>query len=236
MLFDEPYYIDINHARWTVVETILNAIKQKNEIELSSCLDVGCGPGWFSRKLVDRGLSVIGIDGRLELVEIAKDRVSHAKFDCKDIESREQISKLDRADLVFCFGLLYHTENPFRAIRNLYALTKKILLIESIIIPGNKPIAWLVEEGKNETQGLTHYAMIPSRSCAIEMLRIAGFKYVYEYQGEVEHEDFRETDDKHQRRRIFLASLVNLEVNNLVQAPQTSTPKYNFSITKPSHE
>ncbi|MBW4620691.1 MAG: class I SAM-dependent methyltransferase [Cyanosarcina radialis HA8281-LM2] len=227
MLFDQPFYLSINEARWIVAQTILNEIKL--QIDLSSCLDVGCGPGWFSQKLIDLGLSVTGIDGRLELVELARKRVEKAQFYCGDLESKNQISSFSAADLVFCFGLLYHTENPFRAIRNLYALTKKVLLIESIIIPGDNPIAWLVKEGQNETQGLTHYALIPSRTCTIQMLRVAGFKYVYEYNGEVNHEDFKATDTKHQRRRIFLASLVQLGVNNLVEVPEISTPKYNFS-------
>jgi 2-polyprenyl-3-methyl-5-hydroxy-6-metoxy-1,4-benzoquinol methylase len=227
MLFDEPFYLSINQARWIVAQTILNEIQLK--IDLSSCLDVGCGPGWFSEKLIDWGLAVTGIDGRSELVEVAKKRVSEGKFYCGDLESKTQMSSFTAADLVFCFGLLYHTENPFRAIRNLYALTKKVLLLESIIIPGDNPIAWLVEEGQNETQGLTHYALIPSRDCTIQMLRVAGFKYVYEYNCEVNHEDFRTTDTKHQRRRIFLASLIELEVKSLVELPQISTPKYNFS-------
>jgi 2-polyprenyl-3-methyl-5-hydroxy-6-metoxy-1,4-benzoquinol methylase len=229
MLFDEPYYIDINQARWTIAEKILNEIKLKNGIQLSSCLDAGCGPGWFAEKLVNWGIAVNGIDGRSELIEEARKRVPNAQFYCGDLESETQISDFASADLVFCFGLLYHTENPFRVIRNLYALTQKILFLESIIVPGNEPITWLVEEGKNETQGLTYYATIPSRACTIKMLQIAGFEYVYEYIGKVNHEDFIETDTKHQRRRIFIASQVQLKVNNLIEIPKISTPKYNFS-------
>ncbi len=228
MLFDEPYYININEARWTVAEKVINEIKFKNGLDLSNCIDVGCGPGWFAQKLVSWGAAVEGIDGRMELIEQARKRVPNAQFYCVDVESKTQMSNFSRADLVFCFGLLYHTENPFRVIRNLHALTEKILFIESMIVPGDNPIAWLVEEGKNETQGLTHYAMIPSKNCAIKMLQIAGFKYVYEYIGQVDHEDFIDTETKYRRRRIFLASNLKLNISNLNESPKIATPKYNF--------
>ncbi|MBR8826627.1 MAG: class I SAM-dependent methyltransferase [Gomphosphaeria aponina SAG 52.96 = DSM 107014] len=228
MLFDEPYYISINEARWTVAEKVLNELKVKHNLALSSCLDVGCGPGWFAEKLVNWGVKVTGIDGRLELVEAARNRVANASFELVDVESKTAMSSLSKADLVFAFGLLYHTENPFRVIRNLHSLTEKVLLIESQIIPGDNPITWLVEEGKNETQGLTHHALIPSRSCLLKMLQVAGFAYVYEYLGKVDHEDFIETETKYGRRGIFLAAHEKLQGQDLVECPQITTPKYEF--------
>lgn len=229
MLFDESYYIKINEARWSMAEKVLNEICHNNGQEISSCIDVGCGPGWFTKKLITYGISAIGLEGRIELVEEAKLRVPEARFYHIVVESKTQMSSLLSADLVFCFGLLYHTENPFRVIRNLHGLTKKILFIESIIIPENTPITWLVEEGKNETQGLTYHAMIPSRTCMVKMLQSSGFKYVYEFSGKIKHEDFIETDTKHKRRAVFLAARVNLEVSGFMLAPQVATPKFDFS-------
>jgi len=228
MLFDEPYYISINEARWAVAKKILNEIKTKNQLSFSTCLDVGCGPGWFAEKLVTWGVNVTGIDGRLDLVETAQKRVAEASFLCVDVESKTSMSSLKKADLVFAFGLLYHTENPFRVIRNLQSLTEKIMLIESQIIPGNNPITWLVEEGKNETQGLTHHALIPSKSCLVKMLQVAGFPYIYEYLGTVKHEDFIETNIKYPRRAIFVASYQALKGKELANFPRITTPKYNF--------
>ncbi|NEP52100.1 MAG: class I SAM-dependent methyltransferase, partial [Moorea sp. SIO3C2] len=160
MLFDEPYYIAINQARWAVAENVLNQLKINQGLSFTSCLDVGCGPGWFSEKLVNWGVNVIGLEGRQELVEEASKRVNEAKFYQVDVESTQQMSQFAGADLVFCFGLLYHTENPFKVIRNLNLLTKKVLFIESMNVPFDQPVTYLVEEGKNETQGLTYHAMI----------------------------------------------------------------------------
>ncbi len=228
MLFDEPYYIAINQARWAVAENVLNQLRIYQGLSFTNCIDVGCGPGWFSEKLVNWGVNVIGLEGRQELVEEASKRVTEAKFYQVDVESTPQMSQFAGADLVFCFGLLYHTENPFKVIRNLNLLTKKVLFIESMNVPLSEPVTYLVEEGKNETQGLTYHAMIPSRSCLLKMLQVSGFPYLYDYQGYVDHEDFWETETKHQRRGIFLASTVELQVSDLVPSPEIVTPKYNF--------
>jgi len=232
MLFDEPYYIKINEVRWRIAKHVLDEICLKNKQHLSTCIDVGCGPGWFTEKLLALEMSVIGLEGRLELVQEAKRRLPETKFYHIDVESKTQILSIPAADLVFCFGLLYHTENPFRVIRSLSILTKKVLFIESIIIPESTPITWLVEEGKNVTQGLTHLAMIPSRTCVIKMLQSSGFEYVYEYLGKIEHNDFIETDTRYKRRGIFIASRDSLIINDFVLLSVITTPKYDFSKNK----
>ena len=59
---------------------------------------------------------------------------------------------LGRFDLVFCFGLLYHLENPLLAIRHLRAMTEKVLLVEGVIFPGDEPTMGLVDEAPSEDQ------------------------------------------------------------------------------------
>lgn len=229
MLFDQSYYLSINEARWQVCELILKDIQKQNQLSLNTCLDIGCGPGWFADKLVNLGLKVKGVEGRPELVEVARERVPLAEFIEMNVESKTAMSTLKPADLVFCLGLIYHTENPFMVIRNLSSLTEKILLIESIIIPGDQPITWLVSEGNNHTQGLTYHALIPSAKCLVKMLQVAGIPHVYQYTGAINHEDFQETDAKYRRRQLFLASKMPLNVDNFQALPPMETPKYSFN-------
>lgn len=54
--------------------------------------------------------------------------------------------RLGEFDLVLCFGLLYHLENPLLAVRHLRSLTEKCLLLESMCVPDNKPSMLLKEE------------------------------------------------------------------------------------------
>jgi hypothetical protein len=51
-------------------------------------------------------------------------------------------------------------ENPFRALRRLYSMTEKILLIETMCLPGDRPTMELLDESQAENQGLRFVAFI----------------------------------------------------------------------------
>jgi SAM-dependent methyltransferase len=221
-LFDQPYYLEINEARWRAAEEILNRLGGQR---LRSCVDVGAGPGWFAGRLTARGLAVTGLEGREELVEIARTRVPEAQFRQIDVERPDEMAGIESADLVFCFGLLYHLENPFAAIRSLRRLTGKVLLLETQIIPSDAPIAQLIEEGRNATQGLTHCSLVPSRAALLKMLERAGFAHLYEWRRPIEHADFIETPARHRRRGIFLAANEPLDVEGLEPLRAGAAPK-----------
>jgi SAM-dependent methyltransferase len=233
MLFDEGFYLRINEARWDMAERVIRQIREAARMELATCLDVGCGPGWFSERLSSLGLRVEGLEGRLENVEAARRRVPGVRFHHLDIESEPSIGGLGTYDLVFCFGLLYHTENPFRVIRNLRRLTSKVLLVETRVIPDEAPSARLVSENVNETQGLTHHAWILSRAALVKMLQVSGFANVYEYVAPLDHEDFRETPTRHRIRRVFLASDLPLGNGDLALLPPAEAPKFTFEKGTP---
>jgi SAM-dependent methyltransferase len=222
--FDQAYYIEINEARWAAANRILASLS-----DLKTCVDVGCGPGWFADRLVRRGLVVLGVDGRMELVEEARRRVPNALFSTADVASAEAALALPAADLVFCFGLLYHLENPFAAVRTLFQVTGKYLLVETQIAPGDGANFVLVSEGKNETQGLTYHAIISSRSALVKMLYVAGFKFVHRYTGPVDHADFLDAPDRNHRREIFVASKVPMNVTDMVLEQEPVTPKIDYS-------
>lgn len=224
-LFDRSYYLEINEARWSVAESVIEGLPN-----VRTCIDVGCGPGWFSDRLSKRGLDVFGIDGRQELVDEAARRVPKAKFKTFDITSIDDSRSLLPADLVFCFGLLYHLENPFAAIRNLHFLTENFLFIETQIAPGEGNDFVLVSEGRNQTQGLNFYAVIPSRRALLKMLYVAGFKSVHRYSGKFAHSDFFDTPDRLHRREVFLAAKsAMLTLPDFVQESEPVTPKINYA-------
>lgn len=230
LLFDEPYYIDINQARWAVAERVLRHLQTTEQEPIQTCLDVGCGPGWFSERIARLGIEVTGLEGRKELADIAAERCPAASFRHVDIEDGDKLRAIAPADLVFCFGILYHVENPFMLLRNLHALTRHQLFIESIFIPSDHPCAWLVAEGRNETQGLTHYSFILSRPSLMAILQRVGFPFVYQYNGPVAHQDFNQAEGKHPRRGIFLASKTELGLTNF--EPVFSIPLAKFDFTK----
>src|SRR5258708_26352559 len=141
----------------------------KPALGLSNAVDAGCGVGFFSQWRAECGLNVCGFDGRGENVAEARRRFPHIPFEQGDIEERA-ILQLGRFDLVLCFGLLYHLENPLRAIRNLRGLTEKCLLLESMCLPEENPPMLLREEPRQVDPSLTMIISYPSEGSLVKML------------------------------------------------------------------
>jgi SAM-dependent methyltransferase len=228
-MFDKQFYLDINKARWEVAHSVLRTLKTDARISIETCLDIGCGPGWFAKRIAEMGIVVQGVDGRLHLIEEARKRCYSAQFSCLNIEDTAKLLSLAPADLVFCFGILYHVENPFLLLRNLYSLTKQILLIESIFIPSDYPCAWLVDESKNETQGLSYHSFLLSNSALVAILKRIGFENIYQYQGRIDHRDFVENKQIQARRAILLASHAKMEIDQFEACSQVDLPKFDFT-------
>lgn len=226
--FDQPYYLEINEARWAAAQPILDGLGP-----MRTCLDIGCGPGWFAERLAARGLTVLGVDGRSDLVAEARQRVPGALFSHVDVCERRDMAALPWVDLVFCFGLLYHLENPAAAVRSLVGLGRHVL-IETQISHGQGASLQLVAEGRNETQGLNFHAIIPSRVALVRLLFMSGAESVQRFVGRVDHDDFEDTPTKHNRREIFLVGSTPVSLPDFVEETIPPAPKIDVQKSRQS--
>lgn len=190
---------------------------------LRTAMDVGCGVGYFSNVLALMGLNVAAFDGRDENITEARNRYPNITFNRYDIEDI-RVSELEPHDFVLCFGLLYHLENPFRAIRNLSSLAKKFLIIESMVAPLKQPAAVLVDETPSADQSLNFVALVPSEKGLIKMLYKAGFVSVFRALQLPEHKDFKESISCKRRRGIFIASKLDVSIANFVKLIEPPAP------------
>ncbi|MEM7096817.1 MAG: class I SAM-dependent methyltransferase [Pseudomonadota bacterium] len=215
LLFDQPYYLAINEARWLAAVNIIESLDPRPE---GLWLDAACGPGWFSQKL--RGLHehITGFDVRQDLLEIARERVPGVNFLQANIEQDSSVGALPNGDVVLCFGLLYHLENPFAALRRLGQLTKQWMLLETMLAPGETPTLDYVVENQNETQGATYQATIPTRPTLHAMLEASGFSHIYRYTEEIAHADFIETETSFRKREIYLCGRQSITTSKLARA------------------
>jgi SAM-dependent methyltransferase len=214
-IFDNENYGQISEARVRFLRTFLPELRR--QLGLQTALDVGCGTGFFSEFLRGSEFRVTALDGRKENVEEAQRRVANVEFHHADVED-PSLPTLGSFDLVLCFGLLYHLENPFRAIRNLFALTGKVLIIESMCIPNESTLLYLMDEGKLEDQGLNYIALYPSEGCLIKMMWRAGFPYVYRFRDLPDHDQFRDMPGRKRSRTMLVGSQAKLEIPALVPA------------------
>jgi 2-polyprenyl-3-methyl-5-hydroxy-6-metoxy-1,4-benzoquinol methylase len=220
-IFDQPHYDLLDHARGDVVARLLAELTPM--ASLKTAIDVGCGLGYFSRLLQSRGLEVTAVDGRSQNVEEARRRSNRVRFEQRNAEDAELLN-LGKFDLGFCFGLLYHLENPLLTIRNLKALTGKILLVESVIFPGDEPIMALIDEEAHEDQGLNHIAFYPTEACLIKMLYKAGFKNVFGLTRQPEHDHYRSVNGGRRVRTLLAASDLEIHSAQLVRMSEASSP------------
>lgn len=212
-VFDSGHYLRHIEARGQLISRLAPALK--SSLGLATALDAGCGIGFFASLLRESGLDVSAFDGRQKNVEEARVRYPGIPFHQGDIED-SSILGLGSFDLVLCFGLLYHLENPMRAIRNLRALTGKVLLLESMCIASHDAFMLLREEPRDESQSLTDLAFYASEGCLVKMLYRSGFKAVYRPASLPDHDDFKETKEHARRRTVLLAAYEPLPVPNLI--------------------
>ncbi len=57
--------------------------------------------------------------------------------------------------------------NPFRVVRNLHALARSLLVIETMCIPGRAPALLLRDEGTEVDQSLRHVALYPTEAVVV---------------------------------------------------------------------
>jgi SAM-dependent methyltransferase len=226
LLFDQPYYLAINQARWTVFEHLLAAVRRTSPIE--SVLDAGCGPGWFADRMTGAGLKVLGVDARVELVIEARQRAPKARFEAFDFDRADLDDAPEPCDAVFAFGLLYHLENPLRALRVLRACGRRAVFLETMIIPERTATARLVPENPNETQGFHGLALVMTPTAIVHALFAVGFAHVYVYEGGVDHPDFADTPERHRRREIFLAVDAPVSDPTLREVERTPLDRYDY--------
>jgi len=175
--------------------------------------------GYFSKFLFDMGFQVTGLEGREENVAEAKRRHPGITFLTRNIED-QTLPELGTFDFVLCYGLLYHLENPFQAVRNLHALTGKLLMVETMCVPGANPNFELLDEYHWENQGLNYIALYPTEPSMVKMLYRAGFPFVYRFKQARLDQQFQTTLWRKKSRMILAASKIELSAPDLVLAKE----------------
>lgn len=224
LIFDAPASQRFVEARQSTLRPFLRSIREASE--LHSAVDAGCGVGYFSAFLADLGFDVVGFDGRPENVEEAKRRYPKIEFHVANVED-SSVLQLGSFDLVLCVGLLYHLENPLRALRNLAAMTKQFLLVESYATPHKENVFFLREELHQEDQSLTSLALYPSETSLVKFCYKIGFSSVFRFLPLPDHQDFQDRAGRARQRTMLLAAksaLCSPQVSLLPEPQDFSDP------------
>jgi len=203
IVFDQQHYETLNSARSESVKHLLPPLIKR--LGLRTVIDIGCGVGHFTSLLQEMGLDAVGIDGREKNLVEAKRRYPNLKFQLADAQELDSRS-IGSVDLVFCFGLIYHLENPFRLIRSIAAMNPKLALVEGMVYPSSEPVLVLMDEPALDDQALNYLAFYPSESCLAKMLRGAGFAHCYLPSEMPTHENYEIGNTGFRKRSLIIAS------------------------------
>jgi SAM-dependent methyltransferase len=184
IVFDDQVASDINAARLQWLEAVDLPVAGKR------VLDAGCGVGHFGPFYLCRGCSVTGLDGRAENIAILRER--HPRIDGRvgDLQTID-LSTLGDFDVVHCFGLLYHLDSPVAALRNMHAVCRELLVLETMVCDSSRPLVVLADEDKSVNQALEGLGCRPSPSFVALALNRIGFRCVYGTNDPPHHPDFQ---------------------------------------------
>jgi hypothetical protein len=166
-----------------------------------SVIDIACHQGWFSTKIAQMGAQdVLAVDAREEHVADAtliRDTLGlrNLRIAQSDVHALTP-QTFGMFDIVLMLGLIYHLENPVGALRVARALTKRLCLVETQIVPGMtgmvdygsyrfvRPLkgSFGIIDETEETHGpeasTTGICLVPSLDALFWILRKVGFSRV----------------------------------------------------------
>ncbi|MFA5683268.1 MAG: methyltransferase domain-containing protein [Lysobacteraceae bacterium] len=130
----------IHHTRTQMLDAAL-AQAFPDGVGGRGAIDLACHQGWFSAHLAQHGFArVTGVDTRPEHIAdstLIRDALGLSNWTLRRSDVHDPaLLDLPAEDLVLCFGLIYHLENPVGALRVARALTRRLCLVETQVVPG----------------------------------------------------------------------------------------------------
>ena len=103
----------------------------------SHILDVGCGAGHYLRSLRNRfefPFSYVGVDSTAYYVELARKAFAHdANASCQVGDIYDLPLESESFDIVMCCNVLLHLPNVVTPIRQLWRVTRRFMLIRTLV-------------------------------------------------------------------------------------------------------
>jgi tRNA (mo5U34)-methyltransferase len=173
----------VTPGEWNTPE-VLSRLHLPNDLSGQTVLDVGCWDGFYSFAAEQRGAARVLAtdsfiwkaghkDGFLLARSALQSKVEVAEIDVLDL-SPERVGIFD---IVLFLGLLYHMKHPMLALERAASVTRKLLIVETVIdlrLPG-KALAFYPgsELGRDDTNWFG-----PTPAAVEAMLQAAGFSRV----------------------------------------------------------
>jgi hypothetical protein len=154
----------------------------------ASVLEVGAGLGDHTSFFIDRGCMVTTTDGRPENVDLLGRR--YPELDVRLLDLDPPPAQPIVADVVYCYGLLYHVSDPSATLTFLARCTRELLLLETCVSFGDEEeINPVSELSETPSQALSGTGCRPTRPWIWARLA-EHFEHVYATATQPWHDQF----------------------------------------------
>lgn len=159
-------------------------------------LDIACSCGGFTVEAAKLGAEVLGVDivdRYLEQANFIKRALNlqQVEFKMMNIEEIDE-STVGQFDITFCFGILYHLENPVAAMKRLSSVTQYAMLVDTSVMraPLMRRSYWMMNtppvstsESADASTSLWRskdsvVEFMPNEAAVIALLKFLGFPRV----------------------------------------------------------
>jgi ubiquinone/menaquinone biosynthesis C-methylase UbiE len=203
--FHSDAYMRINKRRQEHLATL------GLDLSAKTVLEVGAGVGDHTDFFLDRGCEVTVTDGRPENVEVLHRHFPNLKIALLDLDNPPAAFE-ESADVVYCYGTLYHLSRPAQALEFLSRRCGAILLLETCVSFGDLNTVNLVEErAYSPSQAVSGTGCRPTRPWVYSTLK-QWFEHVYLPTTQPWHKEFPldwttpPADPNALTRAVFIAS------------------------------
>jgi len=196
------------------------------DISDRSVLELGAGVGDHTTFFLDRGCSVTCVEPRAENCALLASLMHERRSGGYEAASRCRILRADalsferlleeRFDIVHCYGLLYHTDDPASVLAAISRKCSGTLLLETCVAFGShEAINPVPERAQIPSQSVSGLGCRPTRPWLFARLS-ALFPYAYVPRTQPAHEDFpldwnAPPPTSRQARAVFIASRQRLD-------------------------
>lgn len=169
--FHAPHYVRHNQRRLEHLASL------GLDIVGRTVLDVGCGIGDHTSFFLDRDCVVTAADLREENLHVLRGRYPSVRTGQLDLDDPDPVLDIE-AEIVYCYGTLYHLERPAEALAFLAQCSSSLLLLEAAVSKGEASRLHMVPEPIGSSMGASGVGNRPTRRWIHDRLR-EHFEYVY---------------------------------------------------------
>src|SRR5206468_4112030 len=132
----------------------------------------------------------VSVDARQECLDVLKQRYPGVQTVLCDLNAPTPLISLGAFDVIHCYGILYHLEDPAQLIEFMGAACTGLAIVETCVRPDNSQGVDIVDEPfRDYTQSSTGLGCRPSRKWVFEEIG-RFFPFAYHTRTQPNHPEF----------------------------------------------